>query len=73
MQNPLAIMMLNQLKMRNPQAYQMVSKAIENNGNPQDMLKEITSKYDDKTKQQFVKQAEQFGFTKEYIKDVINI
>ena len=59
--------------MRNPQAYQIVSKAIENNGNPQDMLKEITSKYDDKTKQQFVKQAEQFGFTKDYIKDVINI
>jgi len=59
--------------MRNPQAYQMVNKAIENKGNPQDMLKEITSKYDDKTKQEFIRQARQFGFTEDYIKQVINI
>ncbi len=59
--------------MRHPQAYQVINKAIENNGNPQDILKEITSKYEDKTKQQFIKQAEQFGFTKEYINQVINI
>ena len=59
--------------MRNPQAYQMVNQAIENKGNPQEMLKEITSKYDDKTKELFIKQAEQMGFTQEYINQVINI
>lgn len=51
----------------------MINKAIESKGNPQEMLKEITSKYDDKTKELFIKQAEQMGFTREYINEVINI
>jgi hypothetical protein len=48
----------------------MVNQAIENKGNPQEMLKEITSKYDDKTKELFIKQAGQMGFTEDYIKKV---
>lgn len=70
MKNQAMQMMLNQLRMRNPQAFQMINKAMSNNSNPMDMLKQVTSNYDDKTKELFMKRAEGVGFPKEYLDEL---
>ena len=56
--------------MRSPQAFQMINQAINNNSNPMDIFKQVTSNYDDKTKDLFMKQAERAGFSKEYLDEI---
>lgn len=56
--------------MRSPQAYQMVNQAINNNNDPMEMFKQVTSNYDDKTKELFIQQAEKAGFSKEYLNEL---
>ena len=43
--------------------YQQIEQLKQSNGNPMEMLKQVTSNYDDKTKQAFYTQAKQMGFS----------
>lgn len=68
MQSPIAQMLMGQLKARNPQAYQTVEKAMQNQSNPIDLFKQITSNRSPEQMSAFYKQIEQMGFPN----DVIN-
>lgn len=65
-------MLLNQLKAQNPQKYQMISQAISNKDNPMELFRNITNGYDEATRKKFFQQAEQIGFSKEYLDDIQN-
>ena len=58
------------LKQTNPQMYQMYINAKTNGANPNDLLKSLTSGYDDKTKELFKQQAKQFGINDDLLKGI---
>lgn len=68
MQSQIAQMLLGQLKARNPQAFQTVEKAMQNQSNPIDLFKQITGKNTPEQMETFYKKVEQMGFSP----DVIN-
>ena len=70
MQNPMVTMYMNQLKAKNPQAFQMVNQAMQNKNNPMELFKQVTSNYDDKTKKAFFQQAKQMGFSDSLLNQV---
>ena len=47
----------------NPQMYQMYKMARQQNANPEDILKQITSNYDENTMKRFKEQGKQFGLS----------
>lgn len=55
--------------MKNPQALNQIEELRKNNGNPQELLNQITSNYTPEQKQQFMKFANGFGFTEEQLKE----
>lgn len=59
---------MGQLKMRNPQAFQTVEKAMQNQSNPIDLFRQITEKNTPEQMEAFYKKVEQMGFSP----DVIN-
>ena len=62
--NQMQTMLVNlekQLQQTNPQMYQMYQLARQQNANPKDIFKQITSNYDENTMKQFKEQAKQFG------------
>lgn len=53
--------------MRNPQALQQFQNLQKNQNNPQELLKEMTSKYTPEQLQKFREYAKGFGFTDEQL------
>lgn len=53
--------------MKNPQMFQQYENLKKNNGNPQEFLKDITSKYSPEQMQQFQKFVNNFGITNEQL------
>ena len=76
MMNPISNMMMNQLQMqlkaKNPQAFQMVNQAMQNKNNPMELFKQVTSNFDDKTRNEFFNQAKQMGFSDDLLNQVQN-
>ena len=70
MNNPIMAMLMGQLKIKNPQMANQVQEMIKSNGNPMELFKQITSKYDDNTKNAFFNQAKQMGFSEELLNQV---
>ena len=70
MPNQLIQMMMNQLRMRNPQIFNQVEQLRKNNGNPMELLKQITGSYDDKQMENLWQRVKQFGIPDETIKQV---
>lgn len=58
------------LQQTNPEMYKMYLNARQGGVNPNDLLKKLTSGYDDKTRQAFKEQAKQFGITDDLLKDI---
>lgn len=56
--------------MRNPQLFQMVEQAKQNQNNPMELFKQVTSKYTPEQMNSFYAQAEQMGFSKDLINQV---
>lgn len=56
--------------MRNPKLFQMVEQARQNQNNPMELFKQITSNYSDEQMNSFYSQAEKMGFSKELIDKV---
>ena len=53
--------LLNQLKTRNPQGYQLINQAMQNNGNPQAMLKQLMGNAKPEEKKALFERAKQYG------------
>lgn len=67
--NPMQILMnqlQNQIKSKNPQLLQQFNQM--KNGNPQDILNQLTSKYTPDQINQFVKYANSFGISEEQLR-----
>ena len=67
MQNQMMMMLMNQLKMKNPQMFQMVEQAKQNQSNPVDLFKQITNKKSPEQMEAFYKRVEQMGFSPDII------
>jgi len=72
MQNPLLAMMMNQLKVRNPQLFRVVEQAQQNQNNPMDLLKQITSNYTPEQMSGLLDRAKQMGVPEDVLKQVQN-
>lgn len=59
---------MNQLKMKNPQMFQMINQARNNNDNPIELFKQITGNYTPEQLDSFYKRAGQMGIPQ----DVLN-
>ena len=62
-------LLMNQLKMRNPQAVSQIEELRKNNGNPKDLLNKITSNYTPEQMQHFMNFANGFGYTNEQLNE----
>jgi hypothetical protein len=58
---------MQQLKIRNPQALKKYEELRGTNGNPQELLNQITSKYTPEQIKQFRQVANSFGVTNEQL------
>ena len=67
MQNQVIQMMLNQLKQKNPQMFQMVDTAMKNNGNPMEIFKQVTNNYSPEQMQSFLERAKKMGIPDEVL------
>lgn len=58
--------------MKNPQMYQMINQAKENQNNPMELFKSVTSNYSSEQMENFYNQAKKMGFSDELIEEVKN-
>lgn len=58
------------MKAKNPQAFQMISQARQNQSNPMELFKQITSKNTPEQMDNFYRQVEQMGFPKEIVEQI---
>ena len=69
MKNTVATMMMNQLRMNNPQMYQILNL---NKNNPIDLLKQMASNSSNEQMQQLFNKARQIGFPNEVLAEIQN-
>ena len=50
--------------------FNKVNQAIQNKNNPMELFKQVTSNFDDKTKNAFFQQAKQMGFSDDLLNQV---
>ena len=72
MQNQLLQMMMNQLKARNPQAFQFLEQARQQKSNPQEIFKEVTKDYKPEQMTALFDKAKQFGIGDDVIEKLKN-
>ena len=61
MQNQMMNLLMNQLRARNPQMFNMIDQARKNNNNPEELFKEVTKNYKPEQMEQIFNKAKQFG------------
>lgn len=65
--------LLNNLKVKNPNAYQSINNLMQSNGNPQMIIKQIMGNATPEQKQSLLKQAENYGAPKELLSKIQNM
>ena len=70
MQNQMLQMLMNQLKAKNPQMFQMVEQARQNQSNPIEMFKQVTNNYSPEQMNNFYQQIERMGFSPDLIEQL---
>ena len=70
MQNQLIMMMMNQIKMKNPQMFQMLEQAQKNQKNPKKLFKEVTKNYKPEQMENIFNRARQFGIGDDIINEL---
>ena len=65
-------MLMNQLKMKNPQMFQVLNNAMKNGGNPMEMFKQMTSNYTPEQMNNLMTQAKNMGFPDDILNEVQN-
>ena len=71
--NMITQMLMNQLRVKNPQGYQTVQNLIQNNGDPQAFLHQIMQKATPEQKQQLFKQAKNYGVPNDFLAQIQNM
>ena len=71
--NPIMQMLMKRLQAQNPQGFQMVNAAIQNNGNPQPMLQQMISNSTPEQKQNLLNQAKQYGVPENILSQLQNM
>ena len=64
--------LLNQLKMKNPQMASQIQNMISNGGNPMDLFKQITNGYSPEKMNSLFDRAKQFGVPNDVIEKLQN-
>lgn len=72
MQNQLISMMMNQLKMKQPQMFQLVEQARKNQSNPMEMFRDVTKNYSPEQMENLINRAKQFGVPEEVLQNIQN-
>ncbi len=63
---------MNQLRQRQPQQYQMIQQMIQNNGNPIDLLKQVIGNYSPEQLENFYTTAQKMGFPNDVLSQIQN-
>ena len=71
--NPLMQMLMMRLQKQNPQGYQMVNEAMQNNGDPQSIVKQMMSNASPEQKEMVLKQAKQYGAPDDILSKIQNM
>ena len=71
--NPIIQMLMMRLQKQNPQGYQMVNEAMQNNGNPQSILQQMMSNATPEQKESLFKQARQYGVPNNILSKIQNM
>ena len=61
MPNMIMELLMNKLKVQNPQGFQLINQAMQNNGNPEMMLNQIIGNISPEQKQSILSQAKNYG------------
>ena len=70
MPNQITMMLMNQLKVKNPQMFNMISQAQKNNQNPMELFKQVTNGYSPEQMNNLMTQAKNMGFPTEILEQV---
>ena len=65
--------LLNNLKSKNPKGYSFITQAMQNNGNPEAMLKQMMSNATPEQKEGLFKQAKQYGCPDNILSQIQNM
>lgn len=71
--NPIIQMLMTRLQKQNPQGYQVVNEAMQNNGNPQPILQQMMSNATPEQKESLFKQAKQYGVPNNILSKIQNM
>ena len=64
--------LLNQLKIRNPQMFQIIEQASQNQSNPMDLLKQVTGNYTPEQMKNFYNVAQYMGCPNDILNQIQN-
>ena len=74
--NPMSMiiqMLMPQLQNKNPQMFQTINQAMQNNANPQMILKQMMSNFNPQQMEQVMNQAKQYGVPDNILNQVQNM
>ena len=74
--NPMSMiiqMLMPQLQNKNPQMFQTINQAMQNNANPQMVLKQMMSNFNPQQMEQVMNQAKQYGVPDNILNQVQNM
>ena len=63
---------MNQVRARNPQAFQMLEEARKNNNNPMELLKQVTQNYTPEQVNGLFERAKKFGISDDILEQTRN-
>ena len=72
MPNQILMMLMNQVRAKNPQIFNQIEQLRKNNGNPMELFKQVTSNYNDEQMNNLWKNVKQFGIPDEAIQQFQN-
>ena len=70
MSNQITTMLMNQLKIKNPQMFNMISQAQKNKQNPMELFNQVTSGYSQEQMNNLMAQARNMGFPENILNQV---
>lgn len=73
--NPMAIIqtMMNQMKIKMPQNFQTINALMQNNGNPQGLVKQMMGNMPTEQKQNLLNQMKQYGCPENILSQLQNM
>ena len=73
MPNMIMELLMNKLKVQNPQGFQLINQAMQNNGNPEMMLNQIIGNISPEQKQSILSQAKNYGVPDNILSKIQNM